>query len=99
MSENSYVFKFNDKSIKCFIVNGAPWFKCHDVATILGYYKPRNAIRDHIPEKFQTNIRKSWTHTRQSSKQTYANLNNTHENTIHTSENRMQDIRKSCKNI
>ena len=44
-------YKCNDKDIKCYIVNGEPWFKCHDVATILGYSKPRNAIREHIPEK------------------------------------------------
>ena len=33
------------------IFNGEPWFKGHDVASILGYAQPRNAIRDHVPEK------------------------------------------------
>ena len=35
-------------SVRAMIVNGEPWFVAKDVAEILGYAKPRNAIATHI---------------------------------------------------
>lgn len=35
-------------SVRAMIVNGEPWFVAKDVAEILGYAKPRNAISTHI---------------------------------------------------
>ena len=46
-------FQFNTKDITCHVVNGDPWFKGNDIASILGYARPNNAVREHIPEKFK----------------------------------------------
>ena len=34
----------DNAEISCFIVKGDPWFKGIEVATVLGYAKPRNAV-------------------------------------------------------
>ena len=50
---NIQTFQFNTKDITCHAVNGDPWFKGNDIASILGYAVPNNAAREHIPEKFK----------------------------------------------
>ena len=50
---NIQTFQFNTKDITCHVVNGDPWFKGNDIASILGYARPNNAVREHIPEKFK----------------------------------------------
>ena len=39
--------------ISCLTVKGEPWFKGIDVAVVLGYAKPRNAVYEHVPLKFR----------------------------------------------
>ena len=43
---------FQNSSFKvlCFCVDGAPWFKGLDIATVLGYTNSRKAIIDHVDE-------------------------------------------------
>ncbi|MFM7977859.1 MAG: BRO family protein, partial [Candidatus Fonsibacter sp.] len=41
-------FNFNSKTITCIVVNGNPWFKAKEVATILGYTNTTQAIIKHI---------------------------------------------------
>ncbi|MFM7981830.1 MAG: BRO family protein, partial [Candidatus Fonsibacter sp.] len=36
-------FNFNSKTIACIVVNGNPWFKAKEVATILGYANTKQA--------------------------------------------------------
>ena len=43
----------DNAEISCFIVKGDPWFKGIEVATVLGYARPRDAVYDHIPLKFK----------------------------------------------
>ena len=47
---NIQTFKFNTKDITCYVVNGDPYFRGKDVASILGCTQPGPAIRDHVPE-------------------------------------------------
>ena len=37
--------------ISCIVVNGEPWFCGAEVASALGYKKPRGAVYDHVPLK------------------------------------------------
>ena len=41
---NIQTFQFNTKAITCHVVNGDPWFKGNDIASILGYARPNNAV-------------------------------------------------------
>ena len=34
-------------------VDGNPWFRGNDVAEILGHTRPRNALQDHVPDKYK----------------------------------------------
>ena len=45
-------FQFNTKDITCYVVNGDPYFKGNDVASILGYACPGKALIDHVPDRF-----------------------------------------------
>ena len=49
---NKQTLKFNTNDIKCYVDNGEPWFKGNDVASILGYARPNNDIRQHVPDTF-----------------------------------------------
>ncbi len=52
-----YMCEELDKAeISCVMVNGDPWFKGIDVATVLGYARPRDAVYDHVPLKLRFNI-------------------------------------------
>ena len=43
----------DNAEISCFVFNGEPYFKGVEVATVLGYAKPRNAVYEHVPLKFK----------------------------------------------
>ena len=43
--------ELSNAEISCLMVKGEPWFRGIDVATILGYAKPRKAVYDHVPLK------------------------------------------------
>ena len=43
-------FSFNNKAIACIVVNGDPWFKAKEVATILAYTHTNKAITDHVDD-------------------------------------------------
>ena len=47
------IFQTPGFTVECLIVDGDPWFKGVDVATSLGYLRPRNAVCDHVPHKFK----------------------------------------------
>ena len=42
------VFNFENQQIRTEIINGEPWFVGKDVADVLGYAKPLNAIAMHV---------------------------------------------------
>ena len=39
---------YNNLNVRYFALNGQLWFRGNDVAAILGYCRPRNAIADHV---------------------------------------------------
>jgi anti-repressor protein len=41
------VFNFNSNSVRVVVREGEPWFVAKDVAEVLGYNNPRDAIREH----------------------------------------------------
>ena len=43
-------FQNSSFKVQCFCVDGAPWFKGLDIATVLGYTNSRKAIIDHVDE-------------------------------------------------
>ena len=43
--------------ISCIMVKGAPWLKGLEVATVLGYKYASDAVKDHVPLKFQITLR------------------------------------------
>ena len=40
----------DDASVECIVVDGEPWFKGRDVATILGYSNLKKAIQMHVDD-------------------------------------------------
>lgn len=52
MSEKEIkVFSFEDSKVRTVLINGEPWFVGKDVAEILGYSRPADAIRTHVDEE------------------------------------------------
>ena len=47
---------FQNFKVQYVCVKGNPWFRGNDVATILGYSRPRNAIKDHVPDKYKNTL-------------------------------------------
>lgn len=45
---NIQLFKFEDQKVRTMTIDNEPYFVGKDVATILGYKKPRNAIASHV---------------------------------------------------
>lgn len=45
------IFKFEQNEVRTVLVNDEPYFVGKDVAEILGYSKPRNAISTHVDEE------------------------------------------------
>ena len=52
--EHMQVFNYNDSRIRTFELDGDPWFVGKDVAAILGYAKPENALAAHVDEEDKT---------------------------------------------
>ena len=44
------IFNFHGRTVRTVTVNDTPYFVGKDVADILGYSKPRNAIALHVDE-------------------------------------------------
>lgn len=42
-----HVFLFDSSEVRTLLIDGDPWFVAADVATVLGYEKPRNAVAAH----------------------------------------------------
>ena len=42
--------------ISCFMLHGEPWFKGVEVATVLGYARPRTAVYEQVPLKFKNSF-------------------------------------------
>ena len=42
--------KFNNKPIACVVVDGNPWFRGKDIATLLDYADTKKAIAKHVSE-------------------------------------------------
>ena len=49
------LFNFNDKTVKCYVVNDNPWFRANDVATILEYNDTKKAIANNVDDDEQRN--------------------------------------------
>ena len=47
------MFNFNGSQVRTLTIDGDPYFVGKDVAEILGYVKPANAIKDHVPSNFK----------------------------------------------
>ena len=43
--------EIENAEISCIVVSGEPWFNGAEVASALGYKKPRGAVYDHVPLK------------------------------------------------
>ena len=52
--EHMKVFNYNDSRIRTFELDGDPWFVGKDVAVILGYAKPENALAAHVDGEDKT---------------------------------------------
>ena len=45
------VFNFNENEVRSLLINDEPWFVGKDVADILGYRNPRDAINKHVDDE------------------------------------------------
>lgn len=54
MKNQLKVFNYNTNEVRMVEKNGEPWFVGNDVATALGYIKPRNAISIHVANEDKT---------------------------------------------
>lgn len=45
------IFNFENNDVRTQVINDEPWFVGKDVAEILGYERPDNAIRNHVDEE------------------------------------------------
>ena len=50
MNENLNIWEYEQHEIRTIEKDGEPWFVGKDVATVLGYMKPRNAIANHVDD-------------------------------------------------
>lgn len=48
------IFQYEGQQVRTIEQNGEPWFVAYDVATILGYSKPANAVSTHCKAGFTT---------------------------------------------
>ncbi|SDQ65491.1 BRO family, N-terminal domain, partial [Streptococcus equinus] len=48
------IFKFHGQDVRTVTINGEPYFVGKDVAKILGYRKPENAISNHVDDEDKT---------------------------------------------
>lgn len=54
MESQLQLFKFDSYQVRTLKINGEPWFVGKDIATILGYKKPENAIANHVEDEDKT---------------------------------------------
>lgn len=47
MNQDLQLFKFESAEVRVVTIDGEPWFVAKDVAELLGYAKPRNAVAAH----------------------------------------------------
>lgn len=47
MSKNIVPFSFEEHQVRVVSIDGEPWFVARDVATVLGYSDPTNAVKQH----------------------------------------------------
>lgn len=55
MKDNSLI-KFDNAefgSVRTMLIDGEPWFVGKDVAIALGYKNPRDALKEHVPDKYK----------------------------------------------
>ena len=45
------LFNFENHDVRSLLINSEPWFVGRDVAEVLGYAKPSNAITKHVDEE------------------------------------------------
>lgn len=48
------LFNFENHEVRSLLINSEPWFVGKDVASILGYKKPENAITNHVDDEDKT---------------------------------------------
>ena len=48
------LFNFENHEVRSLLINSEPWFVGKDVASILGYKKPENAIANHVDDDDKT---------------------------------------------
>ena len=51
MNSNIQVFAFQGQQVRTVIIDGEPWFVGKDVASVLGYQRPADAIAAHVDEE------------------------------------------------
>ena len=51
MNENLNIWEYEQHEIRTIEKDGEPWFVGKDVAMVLGYMKPRNAIANHVDDE------------------------------------------------
>ena len=49
-------FENSSFKVQYVCVKGNPWFRGNDVAKVLGYSRPRDAIKDHVPDKYKNSL-------------------------------------------
>lgn len=54
MENKLQLFNFNGQQVRTVTINDEPYFVGKDVATILGYKKPENAIANHVDDEDKT---------------------------------------------
>ena len=47
---NIQTFKFHDREMECYVIDGQPWFRSKDAATILEYANTIKAISNNVHE-------------------------------------------------
>ena len=53
----NHMIKYGNKTVKCFVVDGKIYFKGNDVAGLLGYKRPRDAVKDLVREKNKISVK------------------------------------------
>lgn len=48
------LFNFENHEVRSLLINSEPWFVGRDVAEVLGYKKPENAIANHVDDDDKT---------------------------------------------
>ena len=49
-------FENSSFKVQYVCVDGNPWFRGNDVAKVLGYSRARDAIKDHVPDKYKNTL-------------------------------------------